>query len=146
MTSNRFAAMRGMIWTIMIVMLVGCGRPIGPTSGAVRFADGSPVSSGSIEFRRTSDKERFASRIASDGTFQPTSSDGEIGLPPGAYDIVVVQIVLTEDLAIESHSHGHSVPRRYADYYTTDLHAEIEEGETQPLEVRVDLDGDSESG
>jgi hypothetical protein len=138
--------MRKMLWSMMIVTLVGCGHAVGPTSGVVRFSDGSPVTSGSIEFRRTSDKERFASRIASDGTFRPANQDGGIGLSPGTYDIVVVQIVLTEDLAKEAHTHGHTVPRRYADYYTSDLRAEVNEGETGPIEVLIEVDDDPKSG
>jgi hypothetical protein len=135
--------MRKVLWSMLFVTFVGCGHAVGPTSGVVRFSDGSPVTSGSIEFRRTSDKERFASRIASDGTFRPADQDGDIGLPPGTYDIVVVQIVLTEDLAKEAHTHGHTVPRRYADYYTSDLSAEIEEGKKEPIEVLIQVDSDA---
>jgi hypothetical protein len=30
------------------------------------------------------------------------------------HEVVVVQIVLTEDLAKNAYTHGHTVPRRYA--------------------------------
>ncbi|MGB1817707.1 MAG: carboxypeptidase regulatory-like domain-containing protein, partial [Rubripirellula sp.] len=95
----------------LLLLITGCGTSNGPTSGVVRFDDGTPVTSGSIEFRRLSDKARFASRIDPQGMFQPTSLDGEVGLPVGAYEVVVVQIVLTEDLALEAHTHGNTVPR-----------------------------------
>lgn len=143
MMSNDAAWMRNMLWSVIVATFVGCGRPVGPTSGVVRFRDGSPVTSGSIEFRRTSDKERFASRIASDGTFHPEGQDGRIGLSPGTYDVVVVQIVLTEDLAKEAHTHGQTVPRRYADYYTSGLRVEVEEEETEPIELIIEVDGDA---
>ena len=138
MTRNGTGWMRNMLWSTFVVALVGCGQPVGPTSGVVKFSDGSPVTSGSIEFRNATDKERFASRIAPDGTFHPVDQNGDVGLPPGKYDIVVVQIVLTEDLAKESHAHGQTVPRRYADYYTSDLTVEIAEGRLDPVEVRVE--------
>lgn len=128
-----------------LVMTVGCGGPVGPNSGVVRFSDGSLATSGSIEFRRTTDEERFASRIAANGTFHPADQDGAIGLPPGTYDIVVVQVVLTEDLPIEAHTHGHTVPRRYADYYTSDLQIEVQEQDTEPIEVVIEL-GDDANG
>lgn len=115
--------------------MVGCGTVVGPRSGTVHFDDGTPVMSGSIEFRRTSDKERFASRISPEGTFYPASQDGEVGLPPGSYEVVVVQIVLTEDLAKESHAHGNTVPRRYADYYTSGLSVEIAVEQTEPVRI-----------
>lgn len=119
---------------------LGCGRAVGPVSGIVRFSDGEPVRSGSIEFKRKSDQVRFASRISDDGSFQPTDQDGSVGIPPGDYDIVVVQIVLTEDLAFELHSHGSTVPRRYADYYTSGLETKISAGQLDPIEIIVTLD------
>lgn len=130
----------------MIVTFVGCGDTIGPKSGVVRFSDGSQVTSGSIEFRRTSDKKCFASRIASDGTFTPTNQDGDIGLPPGTYEAVVVQIVLTEDLAMESHRHGRTVPRRYADYYTSGLRVEVKENESAPIDVIIQVNDGPDPG
>ncbi len=128
------------LWSAILVALVGCSRPVGPASGVVKFNDGSPVKSGSIEFRRTSDRERFASRIALDGTFQPADQDGKIGLPPGTYDVVVVQIVLTEDLVKEAHTHGQTVPRRYADYYTSGLKVDVEENQADPIEILIEIE------
>lgn len=123
---------------VQLVAVAGCGKFSGLTEGIVKFDDGSPVTSGSIEFRRVTDKKRFASRIAADGSFQPTSLDGTIGLPAGTYEVVVVQIVLTEDLAIEAHTHGHTVPRRYADYYTSDLSVEVFENQVEPIKIVIE--------
>lgn len=128
--------MLGTFW----LLVPGCGQPIGPTSGLVQFSDGTPVQSGSIELRRSSDQQRYASRITSAGVFRPVDANGRPGVPPGNYDIVVVQIVMTEDLAIEDHSHGNTVPRRYADYYTTDLKTTIAEGDTEPIRVTIEID------
>ncbi|QEF99152.1 hypothetical protein Mal15_32120 [Stieleria maiorica] len=125
-------------WATLVVAFAGCGSPTGPTSGTIRFDDGTPVTAGSIEFRRQSDQQRFASRIAATGSFAPTDQQGEIGLPPGSYEVVVVQIVMTEDLAKEAHRHGQTVPRRYADYYTSDLTVEIAENEQTPIELVIE--------
>ncbi|MEM0926928.1 MAG: carboxypeptidase regulatory-like domain-containing protein [Planctomycetota bacterium] len=122
---------------LIICAITGCGGPVGPTFGSVRFEDGSPVRAGSIEFRRLEDKSRFASRIAQDGSFQPAAGNGELGLPPGDYEVVVVQIVLTEDLAKEAHTHGSTVPRRYADYYTSGLRYAVDEGEQDAIQIYV---------
>lgn len=129
---------------ISLMTVAGCGGPVGPTKGTVTFDDGSPVQSGSIEFRRESDEMRFASRISADGNFQPVDKDGSVGIPPGKYDVVVVQIVLTEDLAKEAHTHGKTVPRRYADYYTSDLEVEIAEGQTTPISIQIEPDLEQE--
>ena len=139
MTNHSATLLRIALGHVILVTFVGCGGPVKPISGVVMFSDGSPVTSGSIEFRRTTDKERFASRIAADGTFHPADQDGEIGLSPGIYDIVVVQVVLTEDLPIEEHTHGNTVPRRYADYYTSGLQVEVEEHETEPIDIVIKL-------
>ena len=129
------AVLLGVVVTLL--SCVGCGNAVGPTSGVVKFDDGSPVSSGSIEFRRVSDRERFASRISSEGEFRPADEDGEVGLPPGSYEVVVVQIVLTEDLAKEAHSHGNTVPRRYADYHTSGLTVDVSEGQIDPIQILI---------
>lgn len=122
---------------LILVNLIGCGSPVGPMLGRVRFEDGSPVQSGRIEFRRLSDGSRYVSRIAADGGFRPADSDGRNGLPPGKYEVVVVQIVLTEDLAAEDHDHGITVPRRYADYHTSDLRTEVEAGQVGQIELTL---------
>ena len=129
-----------LLWSIVHVSIIGCSRPVGPTAGVVRFDDGSPVTSGSIELRRLSDSARFSSRIASTGTFQPADQDGNVGLQPGEYEVVVVQIVLTEDLPKEAHTHGGTVPRRYADYYTSRLKVEVAENQVDPIEIVIEAE------
>ena len=127
---------------VLMPWISGCSQSAGPTSGVVRFEDGTPVTSGSIEFRRRSDKVRFASRIDPQGMFQPVSLNGEIGLPAGAYDVVVVQIVLTEDLALAAHPHGNTVPRRYADYYTSDIKVDVAPNQNKRIEIVVAAQAD----
>ena len=145
MTRDGSLYARSLLWSATLLAFVGCGRAVGPTSGSVKFDDDSPVQSGSIEFRNIRNKARFASRIARDGTFQPVDEDGNIGLPPGTYEVVVVQIVLTEDLALKDHTHGHTVPRRYADYHTSGLRIKVEEDELEPIEVLISVGDESEA-
>ncbi|MBB3204885.1 hypothetical protein FHS27_000652 [Rhodopirellula rubra] len=121
MNYPRVGAVRLVHLSLIGLLLVGCGGPSGSYQGVVRFDDGSPVQSGSIELRSLATGSRYASRIASDGSFSLAGQDGELRCPPGNYEAVVVQIVLTEDLAAGAHQHGQTVPRRYADYYTSDL-------------------------
>lgn len=135
MTYRETKAILVSLFAVTFMPLVGCGGTVGPTSGTVRFVDGTPVMSGSIEFRRLADERRFASRISPEGSFEPKSRDGDVGLPPGTYEVVVVQIVLTEDLAKEAHAHGTTVPRRYADYYTSGLKVEIASDRTDPVMI-----------
>lgn len=108
----------------ILLVSIGCSGAKHSAGGIVQFDDGQPVQSGSIELRSLADGFRYASRIANDGTFTLADQDGVVGCPPGDYEVVIVQIVLTEDLAAADHQHGRTVPRRYADYYTSGLRTE----------------------
>jgi hypothetical protein len=123
---------------VVILATLGCSASGPPPRGIVRFEDGQPVQSGSIEFRALETGERFAGRISSDGSFELQDKAGDLSFPQGEYEVVVVQIVLTEDLASESHEHGRTVPRRYADYYTSGLRVTNPSDRTDPLIVELD--------
>lgn len=133
---------------ILGLLLVGCSQPTSAYQGVVRFDDGSPVQSGSIECRSLADGSRYASRIARDGSFSLTDQGGEYRCPPGEYEVVVVQIVLTEDLAADLHTHGRTVPRRYADYYTSGLRVTnpevVESGSQSDPPLQITLVGDDQ--
>lgn len=124
---------------MLSLFAVGCGGPLETSNGIVRFSDSEPVQSGSIEFRSLANGSRYASRIAVDGAFELADTQGDMGCPAGDYEVVVVQIVLTEDLAAADHTHGRTVPRRYADYYTSDLRVTKVKGDPSPLLVTLDL-------
>ena len=127
------------IATALALLVTGCGKPGGNYEGSVLFDDGTAVQSGSVEFRSLADGSRYASRIATDGSFALTDKDGELGCLPGDYEVVVVQIVLTEDLAAEAHEHGRTVPRRYADYYTSGLRVTNPKHAESPLQVTLEV-------
>ncbi len=120
----------------------GCGGPHETATGIVQFSDGEPVQSGSVEFRSLVDGSRYASRIAVDGKFELADTHGDVGCPAGDYEVVVVQIVLTEDLAADDHTHGRTVPRCYADYYTSDLRVTKLAGDSSPLLVTLESTDD----
>ena len=119
----------------------GCGGPnTVPVQGRVEFADGQPVRTGRIEFRAVDAEWRAMSEIAPDGSFALTTADGAAGLPPGDYEIIVVQLIITEDLARRAHGdggHGRNVPRRYADYYTSGLRATVTDGGANDLRITI---------
>ena len=122
---------------IFAMTSMGCQQSVGPKVGIVRFQDGSCLTSGSIEFRNIANGMCFASRVNNRGVFHPTNINQKIGLPVGTYEVVIVQIVLTEDLAKKDHSHGHTVPRRYADYSTSGLQVTVIDNQTKPIEIAI---------
>jgi len=121
----------------VLVAALGCSPAGPPPRGTVLFDDGQPVQSGSIEFRSLSNGKRFAGRIASDGSFDLEDQSGDASFPPGDYEVVVVQIVSTEDLAADAHQHGRTVPRKYADYYTSDLKFSNLADRTDPVTIQL---------
>lgn len=134
-----------MAWAVVgsvLAITTGCGGPTTvPVRGRVEFSDGQPVQTGRIEFRAVDAEWRAMSEIGPDGSFSLAMADGVAGLPPGDYDIIVVQLIITEDLALGDHGqggHGRSVPRRFADYYTSGLRATVTDG--QPNDLRVTIE------
>jgi len=121
----------------VIVSILGCSPSGPPPRGIVRFDDGQLVQSGTVEFRSLDSGQRFVGKISSDGTFELEDQAGAAAFPPGDYEVVIVQIVLTEDLAAENHQHGRTVPRQYADYYTSNLRIFNAADRTGPIVVEL---------
>ncbi len=121
----------------IILLTIGCSPSGPPPHGIVRFDDGQPVQSGSVEFRSLDTGKRFAGRISADGSFALEDQDGKQSFPLGDYEVVVVQIVVTEHLAVDAHQHGRTVPRQYADYYTSDLRISNQADRTDPIVVEL---------
>ena len=118
--------------------IIGCGGPtLLPAAGTVQFDDGSPVQTGVVEFRSTDGEYRGASKISNEGAFALETLDGQSGVPAGQYDVIVVQLVITEDLSLADHNHGKPVPRKYADYFTSGLKVDVTPENASNLVVRV---------
>ncbi len=111
---------------LMTFGIVGCGGPKSlPIRGKVVFADDQPVENGKIEFRGVGSAYRAMGEIAKDGTFALRTLEGEDGVPAGSYDVIVLQVIITEDLGKAAHDHGRPVPRKYGDYFTSGLKVEV---------------------
>lgn len=123
---------------IFLVALCGCSRSGQvPVAGRVVFDDGEPVRTGRIEFRGREQRVRATGSLDNEGFFRLQSDDGADGLPPGEYDVVVVQLVIVEKRSLAEHGHGRQLPRRYADYYTSGLTASIPPQGATDLELVV---------
>lgn len=116
---------------------VGCGGPVLlPVAGRVVFDDGQPVRTGRIEYSAVEGSARAMSEIDRDGRFTLITAEGDAGLPAGQYEVIVVQLVITEDLSLSEHEdHGRPVPRKYADYTTSGLTATVSEANAASQEV-----------
>jgi hypothetical protein len=123
----------------LLSVIAGCtGSSNVPAAGQVLFADQSPVRSGKVELRSADSSRRAIGTIDAEGKFSLKTDDGNEGVPPGEYEAVVVQFIVTEDMSASMHGHGGTVPRRYADYYTSGLTVSIPVEGNEAIQVVVE--------
>ena len=135
---HRFAL--PLIAVIFLAFVGGCSQPGPLPKGIVKFEDGERVQSGSIELRSIQTQAPYAGRISKTGHFTLRNEDGDPELPVDDYEVVVVQIVLTEDLPADQHNHGRTVPRKYADYNTSGLKYTNPADRTEPIVIELSVD------
>jgi hypothetical protein len=129
--------------------MVGCGpqqEATYPVDGLVRFPDGDPVRLGTVEFRRVIAANPEAPRWIARGTidqeghftlstFQP--GDGALA---GNHEVIVQQLIITEDRSFADHNHGRRVSPHYGDYASSGLKARIEaDPSKQPQQIVIEL-------
>ena len=118
----------------LLALVVGCGSGNVGLRGTVTFADdGSPVTSGTVGFRK--DGRIARGDIQPDGTYVVGFERIADGLPPGRYEVFVTgteRVTVTtlgqdsEGRPIEHYDYEQLIDRRY------------ESPETSPLVVDVD--------
>lgn len=108
-----------------------------PVKGTVRFTDGSPVKTGTIELGGNGSRWTASGEIERDGSFVLTTVKKGDGAVPGEYRAVIRQMILAYLPAEGGHDHGKLVPDRYRDYKTSDLKVTVQAGENPPLEIIV---------
>ena len=124
---------------LALTLTTGCGGSGNvPASGRVLFSDQEPVRSGKVEVRSASSAARGIGTIDNEGYFSLKTDDQQDGVPPGDYDAVVVQFIVAEDLSVADHNHGRPTPRRYADYYTSELRLTVPEDGTDKLLIEIE--------
>ncbi|MFN5468428.1 MAG: hypothetical protein ACK5ZC_17240 [Pirellulaceae bacterium] len=117
-----------------------------PVDGLVRFPDGEPVQLGTVEFRRVIAANPEAPRWIARGTidreghftlstFQP--GDGALA---GNHEVIVQQLIITEDRSFGDHNHGRRVSPHYGDYASSGLKARIEADPSRtPQKIVIEL-------
>lgn len=124
-----------------LVSFAGCGpsRPATyPVKGKVVFENNEPCQLGTIEFRSLDHMVTARGIIEKDGSFMLTTWEPGDGAVAGSHQIIIQQLIITEDLSFKSHNHGKRVPPRYGDYSTSGIKATVKD---QPLnELVITLD------
>jgi hypothetical protein len=129
-----------------MALIHGCsGRPSTyEVQGRVVFDNGDPVTFGSVEFRpvQTMEDGGIASaqgKIDQQGRFTLQTFAPSDGAVAGEHQVIVVQVVRTDVLAIEKHQHARQplVDRRFADYATSGLTADVKADDENAITLTV---------
>ena len=132
--------------------VVGCqdGRQATyPARGVVRFADGTPVRSGTVEFRSESCGSIARGTVDRDGSFILGTYETADGAVAGPHKVIVVQFVspavfnagkrvdAADAEAHAGHEGANLVAPQFAHYATTPLSAEVTPGTSNHIELEV---------
>ena len=107
-----------------LVLLAGCdNKPtVYPVTGSVRFADGSPLAGGTIEFRNVTDdiakQVNAHAEIGPDGMFKLEALVGE-------HEVVVFAPPSSEVGNLNSEPKPSPLQRKFMDYKTSGLRFEV---------------------
>ncbi len=121
--------------------LAGCGKnlvPTYPVCGVVRFSDGSPVNTGTIELECRDQGTTSSGRIQKDGTFVLGTHSSEDGAPAGSHQAIVLQMIMNDGVLRHSVDHGLPVDPKYASYESSPLRVDIEACDRNEIEVIVE--------
>lgn len=135
-----------LLGTVTIGMFAGCsdGRPATyPVEGRVTFEDGTPVTSGTVEFESLDSRINARGSIHPDGTFRLSTFEPGDGAVAGRHRSVVVQLLIAQADRTIQHSHGpeaaaRAVHPRHASYETSGLEFDVSESGRNSVTIMVD--------
>jgi hypothetical protein len=130
-----------MLFVVLLLLCMGCGDGFPKrysVSGVVRFRDGSPVETGTIEIGIPNSHWTASGKIQKDGSFVLTTIQPGDGAIEGNHRVIIRQLILTYVPAQERHEHGKLVPLRYADYSTSGLELTVERRRNDGVEIIID--------
>ena len=138
-------------WSLAVVACLaaqGCGSrgpELYPASGTVRFANGDPVRSGTVEFVPTSPGTSPRGRIGREGRFRIGTFANDDGAPAGDYRVVVVQPLppapATAKLGEQHAAHAGAptfVSPKHASPEKSGIRVTVEPNPTNEFEIVVD--------
>jgi hypothetical protein len=125
----------------LLSWLAGCGSGLPPTypvSGKVRFADGAPVTWGSVEFYSPATKLAARGTIQPDGTFQLSTFGDRDGAVAGKHQVTIVQTATIDRPIAHHHPQSAGVHPRYASPVTSKLERTVVASGDNQLVIRVE--------
>ncbi|MCA9259740.1 MAG: carboxypeptidase regulatory-like domain-containing protein, partial [Planctomycetales bacterium] len=117
-----------------LAMLVGCGNPdLVEVRGQVANSQGQPLVRARVIARCEATNVAASGLTDADGRFSLALADGESGLPPGAYQAIVV-----EDLGPMDSQLPPSISPKYHSVASSGLNLNLAPGEDQNVQWTLD--------
>jgi hypothetical protein len=132
----------GLLLSCLMLIAGGCGPshpPTYPVIGKVVFENGEACQLGTIEFRSLDHLVSARGKIEKDGAFKLSTWEPDDGAVAGKHQVIVQQLIITEDLSFAAHGHGPRVNPRYGDYATSGLEVFVEAVEKNEVTVTLKL-------
>ncbi len=124
-----------------VIVAAGCGDNYPrryPVSGFVKFPDGSPVMTGTVEVGIPGSQWTASGKIARDGSFTLGTVNTGDGAILGEHKVIVRQIIVNYLPAAGGHDHGKLVDLKYSDYKTSPLVLTVTEDGNQNVQLIVE--------
>jgi hypothetical protein len=121
-------------------LLAGCGPshpPTYPVRGTVAFADGRPVTWGTVEFYSVEQKIAARGQIQSDGSFQLSTFGTGDGAVAGRHLVTVAQAAQIDRPLKHEHAPATSVPPRYANPKSSGLEFTVEARKKNEFKIAI---------
>ena len=129
------------LFILLVSTLAGCGPtqvPTYPVSGFVKFSDGQPVRSGTVEFQSKEHGTTATGTIRDDGAFTLGTYSSHDGAAAGEHRVIVVQLIIGDGISVHHRDHGRAVPTRFGDYDTSNLTAEVQPQDDNRLTLTIE--------
>ena len=126
---------------VLVPIFCGCGSEYParyPVSGVIKFRDGSPVKTGTIETSVPGSPWTATGTISRDGTFSLTTVKPNDGAIAGEHQVIVRQLIVTYLPVQGHHDHGKLVDPKFADYKTSKLTLTVNKAGNNQVELIVD--------
>ena len=127
---------------LISICCIGCSTRLQtyPVAGKVQFKTGGVVHVGTVELKSVEHGLQARGEIGPDGDFTLTTFDDGDGAVAGKHKCVIVQFVMTEDVASHRPSMIGVIDRKYASYTTSDLLVTIDPN-LETNEILLEVDG-----
>ena len=117
------------LWVAIVMLLQGCGGSgleTYPVQGTVTLSDGTPITSGVIEFESSEQSVAAVGWIQEDGTFTMGTAGQDNGAVLGSHRVLLRPHMPLGDGAEATGFRRAPIPPRYSQYETSGLEFTVE--------------------